>query len=281
MKTSQRWDCPTCGISVTTPFCPTCGEHEFHTRELKLRALFTQLFSAFTSIDSRLLRSFRFLVSQPGSLTTAYLKGQRKPYLGPIALFLLINVLFFATESLTGGKVFTTPLESHLQTQPWSLAIQDLVASRLESKHTTLASYEPVFDQAVALKARSFIIIMALFFALVPAVAFLRSKRPFVAHAIFSLHFYAFLLLLLCVATTIPVISVWLGGPGLASPIVDYPISIGLLMASAIYLYFSVGAVYGSRGWVRILQVSVLTVGVAAIVLGYRFFLFVVTLYTV
>lgn len=281
MDKNPRWTCPTCRVPVGTPFCPTCGEHELHTRELTLKALFAQLFSALTNIDSRLLRSFRFLVSRPGELTIAYMRGQRKPYLGPVALFLVINVLFFATESLTGGKVFTTPLESHLETQPWSLAVQDLVARRVESKQTTLASYAPVFDQAVAIKARSFIIIMALFFALVPAIAFLHSKRPFVAHVVFSLHFYAFLLLLMCVATTIPVVTVWLGGPGLAAPIVDYPISISLLIASAIYLYFAVGAVYGARGWTRILQVSVLTVGVAAIVLGYRFFLFVITLYTV
>ena len=132
MKKNTRWTCPNCNAMVSTPFCPTCGEQVLHMRELTLRPLVGQVFQSFTNIDGRLLRSFRYLVSRPGALTVAYVRGQRKPYMAPVALFLLVNVLFFATESLTGGKVFTTPLESHLHTQPWSDAVQNLVAhSRL------------------------------------------------------------------------------------------------------------------------------------------------------
>ena len=280
MRQTEKWTCPTCNVMVTTRFCPTCGEHELHTRELTLRALFEQLFAAFTSIDSRLLRSFRFLVTRPGALTIAYLKGQRKPYIGPVALFLLINVIFFAMESLTGGKVFTTPLDSHLHTQPWSESVQGLVARRLEAKETTLASYAPVFDQAVALKARSLIILMALAFSIAPALVFLRSRRPLMVHVVFSLHFYAFVLLLLCVATSIPPISVMFGGVGLESATLDYSISISLLLASAVYLYFATGAVYGNRGVRRILNIAALIVCVTAVLLGYRFFLFLITLFT-
>ena len=280
MSEAEKWTCPNCNLVVATRFCPTCGEHALHTRELTLRALFDQLFAAFTNIDSRLLRSFRFLVARPGALTIAYLNGQRKPYIGPVALFLIINVIFFAVESLTGGKVFTTPLESHLHTQPWSEAVQGLVARRLETKETTLASYAPVFDQAVALKARSLIILMALAFSIAPALVFLRSRYPLIAHVVFSLHFYAFLLLLLCIATSIPAISVMFGGVGLESSALDYTISISLLLASAVYLYFSAGTVYGTRGVVRILKVTALTVCVAAVLLGYRFFLLMVTLFT-
>jgi hypothetical protein len=280
MNKNELWTCPTCTTLVSSPFCPTCGEHVLHTRELTLRGLFDQLFEAFTHIDSRLIRSFRYLVSRPGALTVAYLKGQRKPYIGPVPLFLLANVLFFASESLTGGKVFTTPLDSHLHTQPWSEAVQGIVAHRIETKGTTLASYAPVFDQAVALKARSFIIFMALFFALTPAIAFSRSHRPLTSHAVFALHFYAFVLLLLSLATTIPAISVLFGGVGRESDTMDHFIAIGLMIVSALYLYFAIGAVYGERGVARILKTAGLTVAVAAIVLGYRFFLLLVTLYS-
>jgi hypothetical protein len=46
------------------------------------------------------------------------------------------------------------------------------------------------------------------------------------------------------------------------------------------YLNVSTGAVYGVHGISRAFKVAALTVAVAAIVLGYRFVLFVVTLYT-
>ena len=72
-------------------------------------------------------------------------------------------VLFFAIESLTGGTVFSTPLESHLHTQPWSPLAQTLVENRLAALGTTAALFAPRFDAAVAVHARSLILLMALY----------------------------------------------------------------------------------------------------------------------
>ena len=280
MATTEPWVCPTCQTLIGTPYCPTCGERPLRRRELTLRGLGQQIFEAITDVDSRLIRSFRYLVSRPGTLTLAYQQGSRKPYIGPVSLFLIANVLFFATESLTGGQVFTTPLYSHLHTQPWSELVQQWVARRLARHGTTFDLYAPVFDQAVALKARSLIIFMALAFALVPALVFRRSKRPLAVHAIFALHFYAFLLLLMSVGTAVPAVDVWLGGIGLASERFDHVLSISLVIMCALYLYLAAGRVYGARGVLRGVQTLVLTIGVVMIVLGYRFALLVITLYS-
>jgi hypothetical protein len=87
---------------------------------------------------------------------------------------------------------------------------------------------------------------MALCFAFAPALVFLRGRRPLTAHAVFSLHFFAFLLLLLCVATAVPPIASLIGGAGLTSQSLDYAV-IGILLAtSAVYLYLATGAVYGA-----------------------------------
>jgi hypothetical protein len=275
----SRWNCPTCIKPTKTPFCPTCGEQALRARDMTLRVLFDQLVEAFTNIDSRLIRSFRYLLGRPGFLTAAFLKGQRKAYLGPVSLFLICNVFFFATESLTNTAVFSTSLAQHLDFQPWDALAQKLVAHRLEAKQATLANYAPVFDQAVAPKARSLIILMALVFSLVPVLLFMRSRRPLVAHVVFSLHLYAFLLLLLSVGTTISAMGRWSGfnlqtGPG------DTVLSIALLLASGVYLYFATRTVYGEWGISRVLKSTVMTVMVGNVVLGYRFALFIITLYS-
>jgi hypothetical protein len=210
----------------------------------------------------------------------AYLEGQRKPYLGPLPLFLVANALFFASESLTGGRVFTTPLDAHLHTQPWSHAAELLVSHRLAAKQTALELYAPVFDHAVAVNARSLIVFMALSFVGALAMVFPGGKRPPVAHALFSFHLYAFLLLLFCLATAVPPVDRWFGGAGFASERLDDVLSITLLLACALYLYISTGRVYGATGAGRMGRVAVLTVAAAAIVLGYRFVLFVITLFT-
>jgi Protein of unknown function (DUF3667) len=154
MTETEPWTCSTCNATVSTPYCPGCGERPLRERELTLRGIFNQLVQAFTKIDGRLILSFRCLVGRPGFLTVAYLQGQRKPYVGPVPLFLIANALFFATESLTGGKVFTTPIDSHLHTQPWSRVAELLVSHRLEAMQTTLDVYAPVFDHAMARNAR-------------------------------------------------------------------------------------------------------------------------------
>ncbi len=267
------WMCPTCDTLVTTPYCPACGERPLRARELTFRGLFEQLIQAFTSVDGRLIRSFRYLVGRPGFLTVAYLQGQRKPYVGPLPLFLIANALFFAAESLTGGKVFTTPLDSHLHTQPWSPAAEWLVSHRLAARQTAFAQYAPLFDHAVAVNARSLIVFMALSFVAVLSIAFSGSRRPPVTHALFSFHLYAFLLLLFCAATAIPPVDRWLGGAGFASEGLDHALSIVLLILCALYLYVATGKVYGATGTARAVKIVLLTAAVAANVLGYRFVL--------
>jgi hypothetical protein len=280
MKVIEPWTCPSCRTRLTTPYCPTCGERPLRARELTLRGLVDQVLESFTNIDGRLLRSFRCLVSRPGVLTVAYLDGRRTPYLGPVALFVSTNVLFFAAEAVTQGLVFTTPLESHLHTQPWSPLAQVLVTHRIDALHTTLERYAPRFDGALALHARSLILLMALSFAALPAVVFRRSSRPFVTHAVFALHLYGFMLLLFCVATAIPAAGMLFGGARSPSQLLDAILSFSLMGACGIYLYVAIGAVYGGSRTLRWIEAIGLTVGVAAIVLGYRFALLLITLYS-
>ncbi len=276
MTVTEPWTCPTCNSTVSTPYCPDCGERPLRARDLTLGGLFHQLVEALTHVDGRIMASFRCLVGRPGVLTVAYLRGQRKPYIGPVPLFLIANALFFAAESLTHGMVFTTPLDSHLHTQPWSPVAEVLVSHRLAARQTTLDIYAPIFERAVAINARSLIMVMALSFVPVLSIVFHRSGRPLVAHAVLSLHLYAFLLLLFCVATAV---EYWLGGAGSVPESLDEVISLTLLAACATYLYIATGAVYAASGAIRVLKVATLTVAVASIVLGYRFALLLITLY--
>jgi hypothetical protein len=100
MSETAPWTCPTCNSTVSTPYCPECGERPLRERELTLRGIFNQVIQTFIKIDGRLIRSFRCLVGRPGLLTVAYLRGQRKPYVGPIPLFLIANGVQWARPSV-------------------------------------------------------------------------------------------------------------------------------------------------------------------------------------
>ena len=280
IATATNWTCPNCTASVSTPFCPGCGERPVGPLDLSLKGIAAQLLKSAAGLDGRVMRSVRALLRHPGSLTVAYAEGRRKPFVGPFQLFLIVNIVFFAVQSLTHTRVFSSALDSHLHQQDWSALAQDLVAAHLASAHTTLDRFAPLFDRAVVLNAKSLVIAMAAPFALLLPLVFARSGRPFSVHVVFALHLYAFLLLLFCVALGVAAVDTALGGGGLASARIDNVLTALILAAATVYLHLASGPVYGVRGWSRFARALLLAIAVGAIVVGYRFAIFLVTLYT-
>ena len=249
-------------------------------RDLTLRGMLDKLVHALTSFDARTMRSFSTLVRRPGKLTLAWTSGVRKPYVAPFQLFLIANVLFFAIQGLTGESVFSSPLSSHLHVQDWKELAQTLLDQRLAATGRTREQFEPAFDHAVALHAKSLILLMSLPFTLLLPLTFLREHRPFVSHLVFSLHLYTFLLLVFCAALLAAKLSAWAGLGDLDTPAVDNVLTIANLAACAAYVYLAIGSVYGATGAARAIKSVLLVFAVGAIVLGYRFLLFLITLYT-
>ena len=203
----------------------------------------------------------------------------RKPYVAPFQLFLIANVLFFALQWLTSENIFSSSLDSHLRHQDWSELARSLVAARLATTQASPDQYAPMFDRAVVLNAKSLILLMTVPFALLLPLIFLSVRRPFMTHMTFSLHLYTFLLLLFSLGLVCAGFSAWQGWGGLEAPGVDNVLSIANLVACSAYLYLAIGRVYAVAGVPRAIKTVLLALAVAVIVLGYRFLLFIITLY--
>jgi len=145
----------------------------------------------------------------------------------PLQLFLVANV--------TDAKIFSTPLDQHLHNDIGGGVAQRSVAHRLETRRTTQAIFAPIFNQTVALNAKSLIVLMVFPFTLLPALVFYRSR---------------------CFPCTsmLPAAAPdrLFGGPGLESASFDHALSITELIACAIYLYIAAGNAYGARGVARV-----------------------------
>jgi len=131
----------------------------------------------------------------------------------------------------------------------------------------------------VVLYAKSLIVLMVLALAPVLAMIFWRSHRPVGAHIVFGLHVYAFVLLLFCLSLGIGEVSLLTGGGGIASPGVDTALTLFNLAACLAYLYLAIGSAYGVSGVPRALAALLLAACIGVIVVGYRFLMFVVTLW--
>jgi hypothetical protein len=280
MSTTQSWNCPGCHREVATAYCPECGERRLQPYDLTLLSLLAHVFHSVSNVDGKLLRSFRSLVTRPGQLTAAYLDGPREPYIAPFQFFLIVNVLFFGMQSVAGLPIFSTPLQSHLYKQDWSPIAQTLVAQRLATLNTTLEAYTPLFDQGVDVNAKSLVVLMVLPFAVVLWAMFRRSGRPLVTHVIFSLHFYAALLLLCCLLLALIYVDAGFGGTWTHSASADHLLFAVVLLSSAVYIYIAAGVVYSSHGLKRATKAILLAIAVGCGVLGYRFLIFLITLYS-
>lgn len=276
----RKWSCPSCGRTRATAFCPTCGEEPLRPRDLGVRDMSGQFLRQFSSLDARLARSARSLLTRPGALSVAYVAGQRRAFLGPLQIFLLANAIFFAVQSVTHFNILSSTLDSHLHQQDWSPIAQALTERRLAAKGLALAAFAPLFDQAAVLNAKALIILMALAFAPFLPLVFYGAHRRFGAHVVFALHLYAFILLLLSVSLLLAEAQYRLGGRGLASPAVDMGLTLFNLSVCAAYLWAAIGAFYGSRGLARVAKAAGLAFAIGMIVLAYRFAIFLITLYS-
>ena len=280
MAATRRWTCPGCGKKRATTYCPACGEEPLRPRDLKVDDLATRIFAALSNVDGKLLRSFRALLAMPGALSEYYVAGQRRSWLGPLQLFLIANALFFAVQSWTHLAIFSSPLDSHLHNQDWQELARSMTAARLQARHETLAALAPVFDRAALLNAKALIILMALAFAPFLPLFYPGARRAFGAHVVFALHLYTFILLLMCVSMLLAEADLLAGGGGLASGPVDIALTLFNLAGCAVYLHAATGRFYGSRGAARIAKIVLLTLLVGTLVPGYRFAIFLITLYT-
>lgn len=94
---------------LTGRFCDRCGERRISRHDYSIVHFFEHAAEALTHFDLKsLLRALKILMLQPGELMRAYLDGRRKPFIGPIQLFVVLNLVF----ALLGGQTFRVALST-------------------------------------------------------------------------------------------------------------------------------------------------------------------------
>ncbi len=230
-------ECVSCGTPLVGQYCHACGERVVDPADLRVPVFARHLAAGTFDLDSRFWRTFRELFRRPGLLTAEFMRGRRRPYLHPLQTFLLANLLLFAVLGAFGGfSTFTTQLHFHVTGSPYDDIAQSLVERRGAPGTPEAIEYERRFDEATPRYANSMVILMVPLFAAVVALLHARRRRPFVEHLVLSLHFHAFLLILLtalpfvitALVRRIPATTAYING--------ETPVSILLLTVCTMYL---------------------------------------------
>jgi hypothetical protein len=264
-KAAVAAGCPECETTLVGDYCHGCGEKRPEARDLTVRHFFSEAAQELTSVEhSKLFHTIWALLLRPGFLTNEWVAGRRRRYLKPLNLCLgILAVGFFAYSVYK--PVSTYDLESLLAQQNNPEARKPLERLAAAKKMDVSSLLDHVSD-----KWQHYMSLMPLplvgAFALVLQLVFIFSRRYFVEHLVFSMHFVSFSMLTVVLLWPVYLFIGIKQGP------VNYAIAALKWTVDIVYMYFAVRAVYGLRPG-RTLLASVLLV--AGYFVTYLFFLIV------
>jgi hypothetical protein len=241
--TLQRYEhCPNCGDPSPRDYCAACGQRNFDLH-VSFRKIVGEFFGELASVDSRIARTIVPFLFRPGELTRAYLAGQRKRFSSPIRLFLVASFLAFVVAPLRSStsaenqRQMTPEQRTELAQTAEKLRHRGLFGRMMAKQVERLSTEDPRAFNA-RLQQSFFSAMTKVAFALLPAFAlllklfYLRSRRFYAEHLVFSIHLHSFAFFVTAIGALI--------GIGM--------VQLVLTLAIVVYTVSALRRVYG-QGW--------------------------------
>jgi hypothetical protein len=278
-------DCVSCGQPMPGKFCAHCGEKRVGPDDHTLLRMLGHLFEAFTHADGKVFLTLRTLVTHPGRLTADHLRGKRKPYIPPLQLFLIANLIFFLLHPLIGvSNTLTTNLDTHLHYLWHSPVAEALVVPRLKSRQLTIEAYAAVFNPSAVTHAKILVILIVPVFALATLVLHRRPRRPVATRLIFALHICAFWLLFICASLSLTHLALHLLRGLHVFPSADAVTQASTAFSVAVmsvYFFHAAREVFAPASvWLTVVKAVALAVALEISLQAYRAALFFITFWS-
>lgn len=190
-ETKQR--CVSCGEAISGRFCHRCGEKVLEPSERTVVHFFAQVINEISSLESRLWSTVKTIFMQPGLLSSDYAKGRRNPYMKPIALFFLCNLVYFLFPAL---DTFNTLLQYQYMMPYTELAnIAGRVDEAIAASGMTREVFQLTYNQATEANSKLLLIVLVPLLLPIFAIIGWRSRQNMSDHLIFALEYNIFILL--------------------------------------------------------------------------------------
>ena len=178
------------------------------------------------SFDSKFFKSLKLLLISPGFLTHEYSEGRIASYITPLKMYLFISVVSFFISSFTSSDELSS-LEEDFNAK-------EFVEYHISQSGVSREVFETKFNNELQGKTPLYFLALVVLFSLPLKLIYMQTKRPYVEHLVFSLHFFSFLLIMLTVSS-------------LFELIVPDIILLFLFVFPFIYLFFAVKNLYGQK----------------------------------
>ncbi|MGM9737737.1 MAG: DUF3667 domain-containing protein [Candidatus Cryptobacteroides sp.] len=163
--------CKNCGAELVGPYCHQCGQQAQNLGQ-SFGSFIMEYFSNAYQFDRKIFPTVWQLFRRPGFLTEEFLAGKINSYVHPLKMNMFLLVVVVAVFVLTAGFHVT--------------GVEDAEADIAEKILGALKVYLPIA-----------ILILSPFAALMVQICNIRRHRTYITHFVFTLHYAAFLEILI------------------------------------------------------------------------------------
>jgi Protein of unknown function (DUF3667) len=254
-------DCLNCGAELQGKFCHACGQKAASV-QLGMHDFVHEVTHEFLHLDGKILQTVKLLVVRPGELTRQFLAGRRARFISPVRLYLTFSLIFFTLAAVlprgsqTIVRIGGDPSQLKGDSEFERRVIAGMQKAQKEGKRLT--------DDILHNLPKAAFVLMPIF-GLLTWAFYRRQQRYYIPHLYYSIHFHAFVFLVLS-------ITVLLGRLILPRGVAQV-----LLIATVPYHFLALRRVFGGS-WTMTLAKG-LAIGllywllVAVVVIGLTLFL--------
>jgi len=174
--------CPNCGAEMTARYCGGCGQKRIDEADLTVRHFLGHVLHEFTHLESnKFFGTLVALVCRPGLLTVEYLSGRKGRYVEPVQLYLTISAFFFLFA-------WGAHLERSGFYERTSKAFAPIAARKGLDTHAVIEEFSHKVEKYAAVTRFASVLGSGLCLALL----FRGTRRYYLQHLIFALHYISF-----------------------------------------------------------------------------------------
>jgi len=270
--------CPSCSSGMGENYCSNCGERKLDSSLRSVKHIVGDIFEDLFSFDSKLWRTVKLLLINPGQFEYNYHLGIRKNHMKPVGLFFIVNILFVLFSPLND---FYVSLNDQLNLQPYSSYVKEFFNQYLLNNNLNYQEVTLKYDQMVKVLSRTLIILEVPIFMFFISIVCYRKDRYASDHFMFALNTHTWLLLWIVVSSIVfKSLGDFLGFIGVYN-IFEIIYFQTLHIGFVTYVLFAVKRMYQFT-WLRtIASVIILMTAFALSHIIYRFLQFVITLLSI
>ena len=183
--------CPSCSRDVSGNYCQHCGERTLSNKpDLRFSHFLEDAYHEFFDLDSKFIKTLKYLFLRPGFLTLEWLKGKRNLYIKPFRLYVTLVVLhFLAFSAFQSGDIFNV---DRFPAMKFSPLLRQVIREKETSQQTSHAEFTAALNQKVKDNLSIALYLVVFLEAVVLTLLYKSFNRYYVEHLNFVFHIFSF-----------------------------------------------------------------------------------------